>query len=190
MKPFVIGFMGYAGVGKTTVSQILQTIAPDKIEIASFASPLKKAVKDLFLFSDEQVYGTKEQKEEVDPRWGVSFRTVAQLLGTDCLRNMICKDFHVKRMAAYLETVEKPIVVIDDIRFDGEAELVNQYGICFEVQRPGLPEEKVRHESEYPPINRACGYYVLNQAESIDKLQSQLLSNQSYLANLILEKLR
>lgn len=189
MKPFVIGFMGYAGVGKTTVSQILQTLAPDKIEIASFASPLKKAIKDLFLFSDEQVYGTKEQKEEVDPRWGVSFRTVAQLLGTDCLRNMICKDFHVKRMAAYLETVEKPIVVIDDIRFDGEAELVNQYGRCFEVQRPGFPKEKVRHESEYPPINRACGYYVLNQAESIDKLQSQLLSNQSYLTNLILEKL-
>lgn len=189
MKPFVIGFMGYAGVGKTTVSQILQTVAPDKIEVASFASPLKKAIKDLFLFSEEQVYGTKEQKEKVDPRWGVSFRTVAQLLGTDCLRNMICKDFHVKRMAAFLETVEKPIVIIDDIRFDGEAELVNQYGRCFEIQRPGFPKEKVRHESEYPPIEHACGYYVLNHGDGVNRLENQLLSNQSYLRNLILEKL-
>src|SRR5574343_660335 len=115
--PYVIGFMGYAGVGKTTISRMLQSIAPDQIKIMSFAGPLKKAVQDLFLFSDDQVYGTKEDKEMIDERWGVSPRKVMQLVGTDCLRQMIHPKFHVMRMSAYLQQCNKPLVIIDDIRF-------------------------------------------------------------------------
>lgn len=188
-KPYVIGFMGYAGVGKTSACHILKTLSPHEIEIASFASPLKKAVKDLFLFSDSQVYGTLEQKEEIDERWGISPRQALQIIGTDCLRNMIDSRFHVKRMSEYLQTCKSKIVLIDDIRFADEAELVNQYGKCFQIQRPGYPKDDIRHASEYPPFYLTSGYYIRNQTDSIDGFSQQLLSNNDFIVDIIREAL-
>ena len=68
MKPFVVGFMGYAGVGKTTAANAYRSIAPENIAVNSFATPLKQAVKDLFLLSDEQVYGDFTKNTTVDER--------------------------------------------------------------------------------------------------------------------------
>ena len=185
--PYVVGFMGYAGVGKTTISRMLQSIAPDQIEIVSFAEPLKKAVQDLFLFSDDQVYGTKEDKEMIDERWGVSPRKVMQVIGTDCLRQMIHPKFHVMRMSAYLQQCNKPLVIIDDIRFEDEAELVSQYGRCFAIKRPGYPAEDIRHASEYPPFQLASSYYFLNNAKDLIELETNI--HTSVIATLVREKI-
>lgn len=182
--PLVIGFMGYAGVGKTTAAKALQDYYKDT-EIASFAGPLKQAVQRLFLFSDEQVYGTKEHKEAVDERWGISPRKVMQLIGTECLRNMIDPKFHVKRMSNYLQSCNSKVVIIDDIRFADEAELVNQYGKCFLIQRPGFPREDVRHASEYPPTTLASSYTILNSGETADDFRFQLLAYNDYIHDLI-----
>lgn len=187
--PYVIGFMGYAGVGKTTISNMLKSISPTQIEVASFAGPLKKAVQELFLFSDEQVYGTKEQKETVDSRWGMSPRQVLQIVGTDCLRELIDPQFHVKRMASYLQQCKTPVVIIDDIRFADEAELVSQYGRCFSIRRPGYPKEDVRHASEYPPFQLASSYYFLNNTGSLKEVENQVLYPGSVIANLVKEKI-
>lgn len=189
-KPYVIGFMGHAGVGKTTVSKILHSLNTTDTEIASFATPLKKAIKDLCLFTDKQVYGSKEDKEEIDPRWGFSFRTAAQVIGTDCLRNMLDPQFHVKRMSMYLEQCKSRIVIVDDIRFADEAELVNGYGKCFQIKRPGFPAEDIRHSSEYPPTHLASGYYILNNFDTEDNLRNFLLSNNSFLKLLVEENLK
>ena len=186
-KPFVIGFMGYAGVGKTTAAKIFKLQHPMDVGVASFATPLKEAVRELFLLSDDQLYGS--EKELIDERWGKSPRQILQIVGTDCLRNLIDPKFHVKRMAAYLEQTEYPIVIVDDIRFDGEAELVNQYGVCYQIQRPGFPKDSIRHASEYPPTHLASGYYILNNQPTVGAFSDQLLMSNSYIKNLILEKL-
>ena len=189
MRPFVIGFMGYAGVGKTTAANAYRSIAPESIAVNSFAAPLKQAVKDLFLLSDEQVYGDFTKKTTVDERWGKSPRQLLQIIGTDCLREMIDKKFHVKRMATWLQCCESPVVIIDDIRFEDEAELVNRYGKCFNIRRPGFPEEDVRHASEYPPEHLAAGYYIYNQASTTNDFIKQLLYPNNFILNLIQEKL-
>lgn len=186
-KPFIVGFMGYAGVGKTTACQILKTLSNVDIEITSYAGPLKQAVQQLFLFSDEQIYGTKEEKEKVDHRWGISPRRVLQIVGTDCLRNMIDEQFHVKRMEAYISACESPVLLIDDVRFEGEAELINHYGgTCIQIQRPGYPKEAVRHASEYPPTHLASGYFILNDGD-LEHYKRQLLGNLSWLKHKIME---
>lgn len=183
-KPFVIGFMGYAGVGKSTAARALADFY-GCIETVSFAGPLKEAVQQLFLFTDEQVYGTKEQKESIDERWGISPRRVLQIVGTDCLRNMIDSKFHVKRMASYLQQCGSQVVIIDDIRFKDEAELVNQYGKCFYIDRPGYPKEDIRHASEYPPRHLASDYIVLNAGDTVEDFKFQLISYNDYINDFI-----
>lgn len=184
-KPLVIGFMGYAGVGKTSASRIFQSIAPDDIEIVSFAGPLKKAVQELFLLEDHQLYGTKAQKEAIDPRWCKSPRQLLQIIGTACLRDMIDPQFHVKRMARFIRASTSKVIIIDDIRFEDEADLVNHFGQSFLIERPGFPEEAIRHKSENPPKHLASGYYILNNQEGLELFNIQLLRPSSHIKYLI-----
>lgn len=146
----IIGFMGKAGAGKTTAAQAVEKFVVGSV-IKSFSTPLKNAVRDLFLFSDEQVFGSYEHKVAVDPRWGVSPREVLQKVGTECLRDMICEGFHVKRMEAEIDGQhEDNVVIIDDVRFVDEAQMVlDRGGILISIRRP--PEEISTHASERPP---------------------------------------
>lgn len=183
--PYVIGFMGYAGTGKTTTAQILRSIASDSIEILSFAGPLKEAVQLLFLFSHDQVFGCPEEKERVDDRWGKSPRQIMQIIGTDCIRNMIDPNFHVKRLDEVIKASTAKIILVDDVRFREEADLINYYGECFNIRRPGFPRDSIRHVSEYPPIEKASGYTVDNSFTSVEEYGRALLSERSYLKHLI-----
>ena len=144
----IIGFMGKAGAGKTTAALAVQRFILGST-IKSFATPLKEAVKALFMFSDAQVYGTFEEKVTVDPRWGVSPRKVLQKIGTDCIREMLCRDFHVKRMEAEIDSC-KETTLIDDVRFVDEAQMIlDRGGILIAIRRP--PEVEEAHASEQPP---------------------------------------
>src|SRR5687767_10209152 len=75
----IIGLMGVKGSGKSTGSDYL--ISNYQYKEVAFADPLKKACQALFLFTDEQLYGTQEEKERADPRWfNCSPRTVMQFI--------------------------------------------------------------------------------------------------------------
>lgn len=148
----IIGFMGLAGAGKTTAAQLISEHYPGKCVVLSFATPLKRTVKDLFLLSDEQVYGAPEVKNEVDPRWGKSPRQIMQIVGTDCVREMILSDFWVRRMAEEIKQTSRKVILIDDIRFVDEAKLVlAEGGKTVHVHRPGGPTLPW-HASEEPPV--------------------------------------
>lgn len=185
----IIGLMGYAGVGKTTTAQILASLDPPNIVVASFATPLKHAVQDLFLLSDNQVYGDKEQKEKVDPRWGKSPRELLQIIGTDCLRNMIDPDFHIKRMDEYLVTLDTKVVIIDDVRFPDEAEFVNNSGVCFYIDREGYPQTAVDHTSEVPPRDLANGNYVFNPSAGLGPYKNYITKGGMQITRIVLEAL-
>jgi len=148
----VIGFMGLATAGKTTACTFLQSLDPINIKILSFATPLKQAAKDLFMLSDEQLYG--HLKAEIDPRWGVSPRTILQKMGTDFVREMIRKDFWVLRMRETIETCFEPVILIDDVRFEDEAKFVFCLGYTVNIDRLGLWSND-NHPSERPPVEYA-----------------------------------
>lgn len=151
MKPMIVGFMGLAGVGKTTAARAIFNLFPGRASILSFATPLKTAAADLFLFTPEQLYGNK--KEEVDPRWGFSPRTALQQLGTECVRKSLLENFWVLRMEEVIRTSPYQVILIDDLRFEDEALMVygagNYLSKTVLIDRPGVVGSG--HSSENPP---------------------------------------
>ena len=82
----LFGIMGQKGSGKDTCADFL--IENHNYIKFSFADCLKRACKEIFLLSDEQLYGTIQQKETPDPRWHhTTPRKIMQYVGTDLLRN-------------------------------------------------------------------------------------------------------
>ena len=145
--PRLIGLYSPApGCGKTTVANLL--IEHERV---SFAAPLKRAVwnmlNDLGLEGFRYVY---TDKEAIIPELGVSVRHMMQTLGTEWGRACIHPDFWV--MIARAETqrimADDRSVVIDDVRFPNEAEMVFELGgELWRIDRPGVSYDG-SHESE------------------------------------------
>lgn len=142
-QPLVIGFLGRAGSGKSTASKHIVSTFPH-FKVVSFARPLKELAKLLLEFSDDQVFGSQEQKETVDPRYGLTPRLFLQRLGNgareivgqrvwiDALLNTIKQDYERSQAAhAY---------VIDDMRYVNEAEEITTNrsieGYVFKLECP------------------------------------------------------
>jgi hypothetical protein len=89
-----------------------------------FAQPLKEMVKRALDFTDEQVYGTQEQKEAIDPRYGHSPRWFLQRIGTEGCRAVFGDDFWTKQALDAVHRANPRLAVIDDMRFFNEAEAV------------------------------------------------------------------
>lgn len=131
----IIGLMGTMGSGKTLAANYLAS-KHNFVEF-SFAQCLKKALKELFLLSDEQLYGTQAQKEEPDQRWfGCSSRRIMQYVGTELLRNNmenimpgLGKNIFIHHFRIWYDEQIKLNpelrVVISDVRFQNEADVIN-----------------------------------------------------------------
>ena len=83
----IVGITGKIGSGKSTIAEILTKHG--YIEY-SMAYPLKEIGK-LFGFTNEQLYGTQEQKLQIHNHWGISARTFLQKIGTELFRENLPK---------------------------------------------------------------------------------------------------
>lgn len=64
----IIGIAGRAGTGKDTVAGLIQKLRPN-VQLVSLAGPIKEFAKQVFEFSDEQLYGPSEYRDAIDPRY-------------------------------------------------------------------------------------------------------------------------
>lgn len=129
----LIAFVACKHAGKTLASQYLcEKYGYTKL---SLADPIKYAIKEIFDFTDEQLWG--DQKEVVDEYWGVSPRFVMQMVGTDFFRIQLKEKIPrigdniwvmllSKRITNGLLNSKK--IVVDDIRFPNEAEMIHKMG--------------------------------------------------------------
>ena len=135
----IIAFIGDIGAGKTTCREILEHLFDAEMmggfEHYSFAGPLKK-IAGIFGFEDRELYGTQEQKMQVNEFWGVSGRVFLEKLGTDIFREQLgrvlptmTKDYSIwiKLFQKHLEDSNHPNIVIDDCRFVEEAEFIKKH---------------------------------------------------------------
>lgn len=127
LKPTVIALLGRAGSGKSTAAKhIVEEYGARKV---SFAGPLKELARLLMDFSDEQLYGTQEAKETVDPRYGMTSRQFLQRLGNGA-RETIGRDVWANALLFnILQTFSREgqnasLFVIDDCRYRNEAKMI------------------------------------------------------------------
>ena len=138
----LIGLTGRARSGKDTVAHHLNE--NNSYSSYAFAQPMKQACKIMFNWSEQHVNG--DLKEVVDPLFGISPRVAMQRLGTEFGRETINKSMWLLR--AQTEIDSKLNLVITDVRFNNEAELIKENGgIVIEIRRNDR-EAVSEHKSE------------------------------------------
>lgn len=148
----IIGLVGYAGSGKSTIARELTAFGYNQ---RKFAAPLKEMILSLLkaqgchkLHAQRLIEG--DLKELPSPYFGGKTpRHAMQTLGTDWGRAMLNEDLWCE--AAMRDLKEYAHYVFDDVRFTNEANLIRQMrGHVVRLHRPGV-ERSSNHPSENLP---------------------------------------
>ena len=177
----IIGITGKKRSGKDTIADYL--IDTRAFGGYKFATPIKNAVADIFLWDDRWVNG--EFKETVDPRWGISPRQAQQVMGTELFRErmpevledfstLIGSDIWVKRFQYWYEGLPEHFnVVVSDVRFKNEAAIITAMGgKIIRVKRDVL-ESNDTHASEVEMEMIEPHYVVVNNG-TIPELHAKI----------------
>ena len=181
-RPLLVGLIGRAGAGKSTVSAYLEH--EFAFEQVAFADPIFAMVMALFQAADVDENWAMERalKEKPTPVLGLSYRRLAQTLGTEWGRQVLGDDLWV-RIAAHKaqQTLQMDLsVVISDVRFPNEAAwITGMGGVLVRVQRPDV--ERVHpHVSESHVISLPQHHTLINGGsfatleDQVDRLVSEL----------------
>lgn len=146
----IIGFAGKKYSGKTTAADYIVTNYDYKL--VSFADKIKEISMDVWGLTKNQVYGTVEEKETIDKRWGISPRFIMQQLGTEVARSI-----HPDKWVKYvfdtaihdLRTLGYNDFTIADVRYENEAKAIQKEGgIVVLIKRTNLKDDGDQHSSE------------------------------------------
>lgn len=148
----LLGLTGRAGAGKSTVARYLE----DEHAFChiAFAAPLRAMILALFDEADiDDAWAEDRALKELPTALGVSYRVLAQTLGTEWARRILHPDFWLRVADAKLEAARRhgAMVVISDVRFANEAAwIASRGGLLVRVHREQLPTEPAvePHESE------------------------------------------
>lgn len=150
----VIAITGAKNNGKTTAAEYL--VRAYGFERISFATPLKDAAMG-FGFPEKYVHGDSSLKETFYEPLGVTFREFATSLGS-ALRALQCgKEMSITTGIMYQKLLEiaagdeEADVVIDDLRYPEEAEMLKKHfnAIIVRIERVGVElNEFSAHSSE------------------------------------------
>lgn len=160
-KPFLIGMIGHAKVGKDTCASFLSVEFNDQKSNKNFpinnqfqvalAWGLKQMAMNLGFTTDE-VY-SPVCKERFNETFGMTPRKAMQTIGT-MFRENFGKDIWLKYLEHYVcsSFKKEDVVFVPDIRFPNEADYIKEHFDCFliKVERPSLDLTlpMYQHESE------------------------------------------
>jgi hypothetical protein len=172
LRTALVAIVGPAGVGKSTIAQELCSLGRSSnlstFRRQRFAGPLKDMLI-AFGLTREQVDG--DQKEvPCELLCGHTPRDAMRWLGTEYGRAMIGEDVWVR---AAMRRVERDLlggfaVVIDDCRFDNEAEAIRELGgIVVALTRDGI-SYSAEHASETGISPHLVTYGVPNNTDPED----------------------
>ena len=170
----IIGLTGLAGSGKDSVRAVLEQHGYSGI---AFADTIRDMLRQLFTATGTSLEYMRDRalKEERIPNIGVSYRVLAQTLGTEWGRS-ISPDFWVNITGASIDaslrdSFEPVQIVISDVRFPNEAAFIRERGgQIWHVVRPGTQPVRA-HESEAHAITIPADYTILNSG-TLEDLQA------------------
>lgn len=183
----IIGLTGKMGTGKDTVADWL--VENHEFKKVGFSDELYRGVCGLFdltleealawkdLDYDIRVEITSRNKSQLGPsglrieHGEFTWREFLQRFGTEMGRQVWGEDFWVERFEdRYLEEPER--LVVRDVRFNNEAELIGAYGgTVWQILRPGYDGDG--HESEAGIKQRFIDGDIMNDA-TIEQLHEML----------------
>jgi hypothetical protein len=172
----IIGFHGKVGCGKDTAVEIIkQEYGENNVEHLSFAKPLKDVVKLGFNLTDEQVYDPIKKELPIHGNTHITPRMLLQQWGTDILRPILGNDIFTRSVLNKIKESDKRIVVISDVRFDNEAELVRlQGGSIVHIFRQGYEGTSQNTHASEMPIHSDLVNFVLFNDEGLDKYRDSV----------------
>lgn len=148
----IIGLAGSKGTGKSTVAKYLEE--NHGFTRMSFADPIRDMLCHLGVTRREMNF----EKETPLPRFnGKTPRQMMQTLGTEWGRGMVDQDIWTAHMGRRLTAIMaldngryEALVVIDDVRFDDEAAMIERMGgETFLLRRRGVVDRgRDMHASE------------------------------------------
>lgn len=144
-SPPLIGLTGPAGCGKDTVRSMLEV--HHGYHGLALADPIRSMITSLLrtACADANHAHARELKERPIPGLGVSYRHLAQTLGTEWGRNTIAPDLWTGIAEARMAELRgdkfgRINFVVSDIRFESEAQwLLQRGGVIWEIMRTGQP---------------------------------------------------
>ena len=191
-RGILIGLMGIKRSGKDTVGDYL--VSNCGFIKRAFADPLKAACRELFLLSDDQLYG--DSKEVPDGRWyGASSRRILQYVGTDLLRDQLDKimpglgtNIHTRNFELWYNQNSGSNIIVPDVRFRNEVELIHRLGgIVVRLDRQAVITNDLHpSETELLKIDN-YDYFLDNNGtkeqlitKTVPELMSQISSDRVY----------
>jgi hypothetical protein len=160
----LVALAGKARVGKDTIGKYL--VEQYGFAHYYFAKPLKQML-EAGLDLPEQAFQSTEDKERILPRFGTSYRRLAQTIGTEWGREAVKKlsgdeDLWVKVAAQRWQRLKEEMtvdsfgptgMVLTDCRFENEAAWVRSAGgvvvhVLSKNEMSGMTAESSEHKSE------------------------------------------
>jgi hypothetical protein len=183
----IIAFTGVAGAGKTTAQIILKRECPDAITL-NFADALKEICCATFSLYPEAFYGTQAEKEKIYTKYSddkpLSGRQILQFVGTDIVRS-VYPEFWLNCMRKKLfEYRNAKLVIIGDLRFDNEADLIHDFrGVVVGIVSGNADAVSSSTHISERGISRAVSYKIVNHIgiTSVDEFKQEVKKIYSFL---------
>ncbi len=147
----IIGLVGRARTGKDTIARAL--VDQHRWTKIAFADPIRHTLMNMNpyvgggmrLLDVLDLYGGWSGVKQTE--YGLEIRQLMQHLGTEGIRELDQR-FWAQLMEKRIRAIPGP-VVITDVRFENEAQLVTRLGgTLVRVNRPGIPNLRFAHSSE------------------------------------------
>ena len=166
----VILVSGYKRSGKDTTAKMMKEIIEEnsyqKVEIMSFAEPLKFIAKTIFGISDEVLEIFKNDKKEIlcyDKNLEIvkltDFREVLTKVGSDALKPIFGNDVWVKVIKNEMLKSDADIIIIPDFRFLVENAFKNS--VTIRINNDDIVNDTT-HPSETELDNFKFYFYIYN----------------------------
>jgi len=129
----------------------------------AFATSLKRATKGM-LVSNILELETEEQKQEISPILGITYRRILQKMG-DCLKKEFGEDIFCKILDQDIKILrEVKNIAISDLRSKTEFEYIQSVGgYCVKIIRPSLSTvDTHRSEVELDSISNDDWDYIIH----------------------------